>query len=650
MAQPSPNHRNESDPNNSSDALIQVNDDTFPPLATAAAAHEGEGEAVTSAAVPELRQQQQQEASADSSGNASTGVVVDRPGRLTVIPVDIPPPPPPPPYVFNSADDDDDDVDDDVEQNSALIPTTTIATTISSPSSSLFERRWKKQKYMSGVYSLFGRVTVRYFLAGLYVTLLSVLLFFYLDGPAFGLTSGLKCWSWKGRMSGGECRDYLGRQRDKLWWERDGSGGGGGGGGGDDVELQEVPSFVTEYAPYVYLYSGERHWPGNLDEHLENTTPAFKYTPIQFPPPSISLDDLGDLSDEFGTHVYLSSNDDPETMPQWLTGQNWNEPDANGRSRAASTFIIADKGERYMDERWGIVDEDEGVVLGNVTDVFYFYFYSFNLGNRVWKWRLGNHVGDWEHTMIRFVDGKPKAMFFSEHAGGVVLNYDAVEKIGKRPITYSATGTHANYPVPGIHRRILPWSLLVDFADNGTLWDPALNANIFSLNLTTDLLLPYTDPQYQITPTLANPEAPTRWFDFDGRWGDRTYPINDKRQYGLLGVWYMVSGPLGPKWKELNRRGVCMGYYPCYIAQDLSGWRSSLSHDAGLKPVNDGGKRNMDEVDGVWPFGFGRGSKKTKQKAKQVMTKAKDVEKDATLHHGGARLGQVKGGQAVINA
>ncbi len=32
--------------------------------------------------------------------------------------------------------------------------------------------------------------------------------------------------------------------------------------------------------------------------------------------------------------------------------------------------------------------------------------------------RFGNHVGDWEHCMIRFENGIPRAMFLGEHSGG----------------------------------------------------------------------------------------------------------------------------------------------------------------------------------------------------------------------------------------
>ncbi len=46
--------------------------------------------------------------------------------------------------------------------------------------------------------------------------------------------------------------------------------------------------------------------------------------------------------------------------------------------------------------------------------------------------RFGNHVGDWEHILVRFQHKKPKAVFFSEHYWGEAYSYKAVEKIGIR--------------------------------------------------------------------------------------------------------------------------------------------------------------------------------------------------------------------------
>jgi len=74
-----------------------------------------------------------------------------------------------------------------------------------------------------------------------------------------------------------------------------------------------------------------------------------------------------------------------------------------------------------------VIDKGDGIV-----DAFYFFFYSFNLGNKVFNIRFGNHVGDWEHSVIRFKNGVPKSMFFSQHASGAAYTWDAVEKIGKR--------------------------------------------------------------------------------------------------------------------------------------------------------------------------------------------------------------------------
>jgi hypothetical protein len=83
-----------------------------------------------------------------------------------------------------------------------------------------------------------------------------------------------------------------------------------------------------------------------------------------------------------------------------------------------------------------VVPKDNGVV-----DAFWFFFYSYNLGNAVFNVRFGNHVGDWEHTAVRFKDGVPKAVYFSEHSFGDAYTWDAVEKKGKRVCYFAATET-----------------------------------------------------------------------------------------------------------------------------------------------------------------------------------------------------------------
>ena len=88
-------------------------------------------------------------------------------------------------------------------------------------------------------------------------------------------------------------------------------------------------------------------------------------------------------------------------------------PRKGGRSKAPAVLVVVDKGK-------------------GVVDAFWFYFYSFNLGNSVLNVRFGNHVGDWEHCMVRFYKGEPKGLFFSAHTAGEAYSYGAVEKLGKR--------------------------------------------------------------------------------------------------------------------------------------------------------------------------------------------------------------------------
>ena len=202
----------------------------------------------------------------------------------------------------------------------------------------------------------------------------------------------------------------------------------------DSRVVHEIPQYVLDYAPLVHLFSEEQFWPCDIAEHLSHITPELNYTPIEGRLQKTSnLTNLDELNMyEKGRHVFLTSNDNVEERPDWLGGQK-NIPDE-----------FDDNTRNCHSERCGIREESHGgrsdapavlimVEKGHgIVDAFWFYFYSYNLGNIVFNIRWGNHVGDWEHTLIRFQHGKPKLVFFSEHNFGSAYSYNAVEKIGER--------------------------------------------------------------------------------------------------------------------------------------------------------------------------------------------------------------------------
>ncbi|KAF6228476.1 hypothetical protein HO133_008206 [Letharia lupina] len=333
----------------------------------------------------------------------------------------------------------------------------------------------------------------------------------------------------------------------------------------DPRVMHEIPQYVLDYAPLVHLYSEEQFWPCDIKEHLFHVTPELNYTPIQGLP-QLNLSNLDQLNEfEQGRHVFLTSNDNVEDRPDWLGGQI-NIPDDFSDDSKTDCSDSRATSARFRKQSHGGHSDAPAVLLtinkgDGIVDAFWFFFYSYNLGNIVFNIRFGNHIGDWEHTLIRFEHGKPKVVFVSEHFFGSAYSYSAVEKIGNRPVVYSAVGTHAMYATPGTHPYILPLGILHDETDRGPLWDPALNSLTYTYNHVTDTL----------HPSNRTPDAPTQWFYFSGKWGDKFYPLNDNRQYGFAGEYHYVNGPLGPRFKHLGRRKVCQGRYsdPCVIKDQL---------------------------------------------------------------------------------
>lgn len=137
----------------------------------------------------------------------------------------------------------------------------------------------------------------------------------------------------------------------------------------------------------------------------------------------------GDTKDKGGIRSATTSGLPHPTMTpegdELVYEENWQPELRNRRRRLTGKKVVG--GRSDAPAVLVVVPKPDGVV-----DAFWFFFYSYNLGNAVFNVRFGNHVGDWEHTLVRFQNGEPKAVFFSEHSFGEAYTYDAVEKIGKR--------------------------------------------------------------------------------------------------------------------------------------------------------------------------------------------------------------------------
>lgn len=410
---------------------------------------------------------------------------------------------------------------------------------------------------------------------------------------------------------------------------------------------RDIPEYVLKYAPLVHLYSGEHFWPSDIAEFIRHMDPYTDGSAMNLSRP-LDLDNLGELDEdeeEKEEEIFLTSEVDVETRPAWLhsyentpvpfgsdagdetehgrRGQGsltrplvpldkttwWtanksspihrisdprtisnrrqprrplspmtqqhvleaipmHKPDSEGYSRAPAVLVMVDKG-------------------SGILDAFWFFFYSYNLGQTVLNIRFGNHVGDWEHSMIRFENGVPRALFCSEHAGGKAYLWSALEKKTvrhhngsssdgieqktERPVIYSAVGSHAMYADPGKHPYVLPFGLLKDVTDRGPLWDPARNTYAYFYDYEAGAA---GNRSESLVPAASNPEAPTSWFHFGGHWGDELYPLSDHRQWRLFGQYHYITGPLGPKFKSLEREKVCQTDR-CTIVTSIEAGRKS---------------------------------------------------------------------------
>lgn len=168
--------------------------------------------------------------------------------------------------------------------------------------------------------------------------------------------------------------------------------------------------------------------------------------------------------------------------------------------------------------------------------------------------------------MIRFLNGQPQSIWYSQHEYGQAFSYSSVTKAGSRPIAYSARGSHANYASDGGHDlhfqgtaslyltmifHLLPENKLIshlateipahlvwDNTSRGMLWDPILSSYFYT----------YENKSKEFK--AVGKDTPVDWLKFAGRWGDQEYPMEKKGQESFHGFKKWTSGPQGPWFKH----------------------------------------------------------------------------------------------------
>ncbi|WP_166658097.1 Vps62-related protein [Actinokineospora alba] len=265
-------------------------------------------------------------------------------------------------------------------------------------------------------------------------------------------------------------------------------------------------SRATLFAPVVTLHPRERYFPSTTQHFLANTHERDGHL--------VTNEPLGC---------------DSCTDPAFLDGQN------PGR-QAVNAYAL-------------IVPRTSNGAPTDTVDIIYWMFYPYNNGKRVcigvetdgtcvggWS-TFGNHVGDWEHITVRFREGLPEKIFYSQHSGGETFTFGDknVPLANWRIGVYSALGSHGAYPDAGRHvYRTLPnGSDLADDTADGTRWDTRTNLISFPWR-----------PKGSYTGSLS-------WLDIASRWG------NPKSGCAVVepvsGECVLNDGPAGPMFKSYSQ-------------------------------------------------------------------------------------------------
>ncbi|PTB65739.1 hypothetical protein BBK36DRAFT_1202546 [Trichoderma citrinoviride] len=321
-------------------------------------------------------------------------------------------------------------------------------------------------------------------------------------------------------------------------------------------EIPKAPSFVLDFAPLIALDQNEIFFPSDIAQQLVHTVPEVNFTRVDRSA-HLTLDNLNGLNKFGNTSVFLTSKDDVTDLarePSWVHGV---KPNGRGETKITPSPML-------------------------------FTFTSMPS-------TMADTLPEFRKTSMLLTGSTPWSDSHTE--GGEAFSYNALQKIGKRALVFSAFGSHANYATKGSHnipfvipplpainlssisipgipsgvldnlnlsailQVVVSLTPLQDKTSMGPLWDPVANA--FAYNYTFDFnrhRAAEENNRFAPLATTSHADPPTNWLTYFGQWGDEQYPLTDVRQYEILNIpslAYFQSGPNGPVFKHLIRSTVC---------------------------------------------------------------------------------------------
>ena len=161
----------------------------------------------------------------------------------------------------------------------------------------------------------------------------------------------------------------------------------------------------------------------------------------------------------------------------------------------------------------------------------------------------------------------PYAIYFSQHGAGSAYYWSVPNFIDKRPVTFIATGSHANYIKAGTQEYTPAGDIVADHTDVGYYWDVTQNYRGYWYDNSTKTFSKAGGAGMGGSEETG--ETAT-WLSWDGMWGDQQYMDTYPGQYCVFGECHYTSGPTGPVDKNLGRVTMCESKSQCTIFNNIN--------------------------------------------------------------------------------